>query len=91
MILEHDVIEQIEEDPLGKTFTWVGALIRSLSEKDPFTVLHRMWRAGYIEFVTDDGETIPPWRTAQIFGSKAEHQAVRIVATYRGSRWVHGR
>ena len=90
MIVEHEIIEQIEEEENGRPLAWSRDLIRGLGRADPLMVLQEMWRAGYVTLVDDTGRVLPPWRCEEVFREQGEWGPVRVVATSHGSRWVHG-
>ncbi len=90
MIAEHEIIEQIEEEPQGRPLTWLCDLIRRLGGDDPLVVLQGMWRAGYVTLVDEIGQVLPHWRCEEVFRDRRESGSVRVVATSHGSGWVHG-
>ena len=90
MILEHEIIEQIEEEELGRPLAWVYDLVVHLGRADPFEVLRGMWRDGYIGFVRRDGSTPPGWKCEQVLRSKDRTADLNVIGTHRGSKWVHG-
>jgi len=90
VIVEHEVIEQVEEEASGRTLDWVCALIRNLGRDDPFVVLGGMWRAGYVMLADDAGQPLPDWRSAELFREKTESSSVNVLATALGSERVHG-
>ncbi len=90
MIVEHEVIEQIEESADGRPLDWVCTLIRLLGKAAPLTVLEQMCRAGYITLADPCGDPLPVWRRERVWRDGDESLDVRVVATPLGSEWVHG-
>jgi hypothetical protein len=90
VIVEHEVIEQIEEEAQGRRLDWVCALIRGLCDKDPLPVLQGMWRAGLVALVDDEGPPLRDWRCTELIRTCSESAAVHVVATGLGSSWVDG-
>jgi hypothetical protein len=88
VIPEHEVIEQIADEPAGRPVQWVYKLLRELGASDPTTVLQGMWRAGYIAVVDDVGELVPPWRCDQMWRERSESPDLRIAVTDRGAGLV---
>lgn len=88
MIVEHEVIEQLEEEDLGRPFPWVCDLIRSLGSERPLTVLQGMWRKGHVALVSAEGLVLPRWRCEEILLRGGEGDAVQVAATSAGSTWV---
>lgn len=89
MIIEHEVIEQTEDNPNGRALPWVCDLIRSLGRPDPLIVVQAMVRAGYLTLADSNG-ALPAWRCAELFRLGSASEAIRVHATSLGSRWVHG-
>ena len=90
MIVEHEVIEQVEEEVRGRRLDWVCTLIRKLGRDDPFVVLRGMWRAGYVTLTDGAGEPLPNSRSAELFRDETESSPVHVLATTLGSERVHG-
>jgi hypothetical protein len=90
MIVEHEVIEQLEEEPIGRPIAWVCDLARRLGRSDPMTMLWRMWQAGYLAMADDAGHLLQTWQCDEIWRVRREAFDVRVVATPFGSEWVHG-
>ena len=90
MIREHEVIEQIEEEPNGRPFNWVSELLTHLGAPDPLLVLQQMWRAGYLTLVDGSGQELKPWQCEQIWRGQIEAHTTQLLATPLGSKWVHG-
>lgn len=84
MILEHEVIEQIDE-PTGRPIRWVCDLLRELGASDPVALLQAMWRAGYVAVVDDGGEQLQTWQCEQIWRERREPLDLRIAATDLGA------
>ncbi len=89
-VIEHEIIEQIEEEPQGRPLSWSCDYIRRLGRDDPLVVLQGMWRAGYVTLVDETGQVLPRWRCAELFREQRELGPVRVAVTSIGSRWVHG-
>jgi hypothetical protein len=89
MIVEHEVIEQIEEELNGWPIERVCQLLCDLGSSDPFVLLRNMWRAGYLVVVDDSGRELQAWQCEQIWRDRDEAKPARLVATPLGSEWVH--
>jgi hypothetical protein len=76
VIIEHEIIEQIEEEPNGRPLAWVCALARQLGRQMPLVMLEKMLRAGYLALHDDGGHQIAPWKCEEIWrsGQEAEEQ-----------------
>ena len=77
MIVEHEVIEQIEEDEHGWSLDRVCALIRSHG-KDPFDVLDGMWRARLVVFRDSQGDALPDYRCNAVLRAGDEQEQIRV-------------
>jgi hypothetical protein len=86
VIVEHEVIEQIEDEPEGRPLAWLCDLIRRLGRSDPLVVLQGMWRAGHVTLVDDTGRALPQWTCTELFRDQRESGPVRVVATSHRSR-----
>ena len=64
MIVEHEIIENIEDTDAGMPMPWVCKLIRSLGRDNPKVVLHGMWCGGHLSFVKD-GQPCKKWECKQ--------------------------
>ena len=91
MIVEHEVIEQIEENADGQPISWVCNLIRSLGRDDPLVVLQGMLRAGHLTLVRPGEGTCSEWECSELFRAMKEPLDIYVLATECGSTWVHGR
>lgn len=91
MIVEIEVIEQLEDEPVGRSVRWVCTFMKSLGVTDPFETLGGMWRGGYLSFADPDGAPLPQWRCEQILRDRVEDDRTRLLATDEGSAWAHGR
>lgn len=90
MVVEHEVIEQVEEEPSGRPLPWVCDMLRRLGQTEPMNVLLGMWRGGFVTFGDDAGREMPAWACEAIFRVGDESPLVHVRATEAGSRWVHG-
>ena len=90
MIVEHEIIEQIEEEPNGRSLAWVCDLARRLGKDDPLRVLEAMVEAGLISLTDERGRPLEPWECSEIWRSHEESRAVHVIATSDGSRSTHG-
>lgn len=90
MIIEHEIIEQIEEEPNGRPLAWVCALARQHGRTTPLLMLEQMWRAGSIALHDDEGQAIARWKCEEIWRLGQESGAANVVATDVGRRRVHG-
>ena len=83
MIVEHEVIEQIEEEPNGRSIEWMCSFLRELGSTDPLVLLHNMWRAGYLAVDDESGLELKSWQCEPIWRGSEEVQP-RVVATPLG-------
>lgn len=90
MIVEHEVLEQIEEEVIGRALTWVCNLIRGLGRDEPMSILKEMWRAGSIALHDDAGQPMPSWVCEEIWRVRDESRAAHVLATDLRSARVHG-
>lgn len=90
VIVEHEVIEQAEAEPRGRSLAWVCDLIRRMGREDALGLLRAMVGAGYLSFSDSAGCTLPDWRYAELFRTKSACESIRVHATSLGSHWVHG-
>ena len=91
MILEHEIIEQIEEESNGRPIVWVREFLVGLGANDPVLTLRQMWRAGYVQVVDETGQELKPWQCEEIWRGQTDTHHARLIATPLGSKWVHGR
>src|SRR5262245_25411509 len=84
MIIEHEIIEQIEEEPNGRPLDWVCALARQHGKKTPLLMLEQIWRAGYVALRDAEGPAIPRWKCEEIFRLGQESERANVVATSLG-------
>ena len=90
MIVEHEIIEQIEEEPVGRTFAWCLAFAGEQGCSDPMTTLREMWRDGYVVLADADGAVLPDWRAREVWRAGVPREDLALLATDLGSAWVHG-
>ena len=90
MILEHEVIEQIQDEVNGRPIEWVRQLLTDLGSGEPILVLREMWRAGYLKVVDDKGQELKPWQCEEIWRGQSNADHARLIATPLGAEWVHG-
>ncbi|HJU74237.1 MAG TPA: hypothetical protein VJ717_10865 [Gemmatimonadaceae bacterium] len=91
MILEHEVIEQIEDEANGRAIEWVRNLLSDLGAGEPFLIIREMWRAGYLTVVDETGREVPRWQCEEMWRGQREPHDAYLVATALGVKWVHGR
>ena len=91
VILEHEVIEQIEDQTTGRPIEWVRQHLATLGAGEPFLILREMWRAGYLKVVDDQGQELKPWQCEEIWRGRSNADHARLIATSLGSEWIHGR
>lgn len=89
MIVEHEIIEQIDEDREGRPLGWVCSVARQHGTAHPLRLLEKMWRAGYVALQEPDGTPIAARRCEEIWRLGHESEAWHVVATDLGRRWVH--
>ena len=70
MIVEHEIIEQIEDERNGRSLAWVCGLARQHGKDAPLRTLERMWREGYVVLYDDRGNVIASWHVKR-FGARA--------------------
>ena len=89
MILEHEIIEQVEEGrrPLARVLD----LVRHHGREDAWAVVHALWQAGHVELTEETGARLPSWKVAVLVREDASPSSVYVGATTQGSDWVHGR
>ena len=87
MIIEIEVIEQIEDEPVGRSVNWVRDFMKSLGHHDPFVALGGMWRGGYLSFASPDGTPLPKWRCEQVLRDRVLGDGTRLLATDKGVKW----
>ncbi len=90
MIIEVEIIERIEDEPLGRSVNWVCDMIASLGRDDPFGVLRGMWRGGYIALIDGHGEPSPQWKCEELWRDREQSRGARLIATEKGLNWIHG-
>ncbi len=91
MIAEHELIEQIADEALGRPLSWVCDFLVSIERVDPFTLLSGMWQAKYIAFVAAPGTPVPDWRCREILRAQDRTVDVCVVSTTLGNDWVYGK
>ena len=89
MIVEHEIIEQIEDEPNGRALVWVCRLARQHGKDSPLRILEQMWRAGYVALHDDRGNPIASWQCEAIWRAGDESERVNVVATGSGRAWLH--
>ena len=90
MIVEHEIIEQIEEEPAGWTLSRVCRLISELGRSDAMRVLEQMRAAGHIALLDETGVRLAAWRSEQVWRDGRGWSGTRVAATELGCAWVHG-
>jgi hypothetical protein len=88
--IEVEIIEQVADEPFGRSVAWLCNLMDSLGHRDPFVALHGMWRKGYLSFADAERKQLPPWRCEQILRDHVRDGQVTVLATERGLQWVYG-
>ena len=89
MIVEHEIIEQIEEEPVGRPLKWCADLATQLGSPDAIKTISQMWRAGYVALASADGTPLPAWRIEEVWRAGVARSDVAVLATDLGSRWVY--
>ena len=89
MILEHEIIEQIEEEPVGRSLEWCVEFATGLGCPEPWTTLRQMWRAGYIALADAEGQILPEWRIEEVWRAGVARSDVAVLATDLGSTWAY--
>ena len=89
VIVEHEIIEQIEEEPVGRPLKWCADLATSLGCADAMTTISQMWRAGYIALADLDGTVWPDWRSEEVWRAGVARSDVAVLATDLGSKWAY--
>ena len=90
VIPEHEVIEQIEDEPSGRALQWVLDFLASLERPDPWLTVERMWEAGSISLHESSGGSIPRHRCESVFRARETRDDVRVRVTNTGSYRIHG-
>lgn len=88
--MEVEVIEQIKDEPLGRSAGWVCDFLNSLGHSEPFVVLHGMWRGGYLLLADAGGKQLPRWQSEQILRDGVQDSEAQLLATNKGAKWAHG-
>lgn len=83
-----EIIEQIEDEPRGRSLAWLCAFAASYGS-DPLRSIDTIRRTGHLAFVDERGHPLPAWQCEAIVRTR-QHDGVRVVATDEGSAWVHG-
>lgn len=89
MIVEHEIIEQIENEPHGRSLAWCSRLAGRLGAREPRVTLRAMWRAGYLELREADGFVMQPWQVEQVWRVGELRDDIAVHATELGSTWAH--
>ena len=91
MIIEHELLEQIEDHDPPRSLEWACSLLSSLGKSDPLAVLQAMQRAGLIELRGSDGSWLAPWQAQSVLrGESPWSRGCIVTATEVGSRRAHG-
>lgn len=90
MIIEHEIIEQIQDEPFGRPLDWCARFASELGARDPLATLRQRCRAGYLRLEDASGPPLPPWRLEEIWREGAARGDIAVFATDLGCRWVHG-
>lgn len=90
MIVEHEIIEQVEHEPRGRSLAWCVGLAGRLGRPDGLVLIEGMWRAGHVALAEPGGEVLPRWRAEEAWREGATGEELMVLATESGSRWVHG-
>lgn len=88
MIVEHELIEQIQDEEHGRSLQWVCDLLRDLGRSDPFLILDRMIGAEYLVLLDGDGRKLPPWRCAEVLRLRDPSASIRVACTPEGLELV---
>ena len=89
-MIEHEIIEQIEEEPVGRSLNWCIDFATGLGCPDSIATISQMWRAGYLAMADRHGKSLPDWKIEQVMRAGGEHSDVFVLATDLGSKWAHG-
>ena len=65
MIIEHELLEQIADEPIG--WSLARALEFVAGHKEPWTVIVALYRDGYVNLYDHAGEPLPTWRIDALF------------------------
>lgn len=90
VIVEHEIIEQVEDEPRGRSIGWCAELAGQLGACDPLVTLREMCRAGHLQLVGTDGAVLQPWQAEQVWRVGDARRDIAVHATDLGSKFAHG-
>jgi hypothetical protein len=88
--MEIEIIEQIADEPLGRSVSWVCDFMKSRGDGDPLVTLRGMWNGGHLQFTDANGMPLPRWRCEQILRNGVIESEARVLATDKGAKWAQG-
>ena len=85
MILEHELIEQIEENPGGRPLAWACDFLRRHGREDPWPLLTALWTNSHLTVHTETGAVMPDWQCRALWRDRVVEDGVSVRATTRGA------
>lgn len=91
VIIEHELLEQIEDQAPPRSLEWACLLLASLGKTDPLAVLRAMHHDGLIDLRGADGAVLAAWQARSVLRGQSQcERSCSITATKVGSRRAHG-
>lgn len=90
MIVEHDLIEQIADEPHGRSLAWCTELLGQFGAREPWITIRQMYRAGHLRFTHADGTVLQPWQAEQVWRAGEPREDIAVHATDLACRFVDG-
>lgn len=87
MIVQHEIIEQVMDEPLGHSVVVISRLLDEMG-RDAVDTLDSMRRAGLVDLVDVDGLQAPEWLLDAWADRRDSGEGLRVVATEAGLRAV---
>ena len=56
--------------------------------KNGWAVLHRHWKDGNVDLVSQDDSVLPEWRVREVFRAEHPGEPIRVRCTKKGARLV---
>lgn len=84
MIPEHEIIEQLMDEPDGRPVEKLLGALAPRSSEEVTRILKGLWRAGKVALASPVGALLADWESAALFRAESLPVVIRVLATERG-------
>ena len=89
-ISEWEIIEQVMDEPLGRSVGWLQGIAASSDSSLLFRLLNGMWQSGKISFADSNGRTMADWEVTAFLRGGTSCDNTHVIATDDGLDYAFG-